>query len=153
VPCTIPSGTVTNPKLAAVPAFTLKGNPSASAAQPMDLSIGGTLAFAGGALGLATSGVTGQQVNFCITSTCTGTGVVCASIDAYGRTTNIAPGGCSGGVILVADGTATQLTGDDGLTVLTAESSGGGSGCAVAMAARQNIQCNSPMVFLLGGRF
>jgi hypothetical protein len=152
-PCAIQPSAVTNPKLAAVPSFTLKGNPTAASAQPMDLSIAGTLSFSGGALGLAPSGVAGQQVNVCITSTCTGTGVVCESIDAFGRTTSVVSGSCSGGVILVADGTATQLTGDDNATILTAESSGGGSGCAVAMAARQNIACNSPMVFLLGGRF
>jgi hypothetical protein len=143
VPCVIPAGTVTNPKLAAIPAFTLKGNPTASSAMPMDLSVGGTLAFAGGALGLAPSGVVGQQVNFCITSTCTGTGVVCASIDAFGRTTNIVSGSCSGGVILTsdADGT-TQLTGDDNATILTAESSGGVSGCTTNLVGKFNVPCN-----------
>jgi hypothetical protein len=137
---------VTNPKLAAVPAFTLKGNPTPLAAQPMDLSVGGTLAFAGGALGLAPSGVTGQQVNVCITSTCTGTGVVCESIDAYGRTTSIVPGSCSGGVILTADDGLTQLTADDGATILTAESSGGASGCTTSMVAKWNVSCNAIML-------
>jgi hypothetical protein len=137
---------VTNPKLAAVPGVTLKGNPSAVVAQPMDLPISGTLAFAGGALGLAPSGVTGQQVNVCITSTCTGTGVVCASIDAFGRTTSIVSGSCSGGVILTADDGLTQLTADDGATILTAESSGGVSGCATSMVAKWNVSCNSIML-------
>jgi hypothetical protein len=142
VPCVIPAGTVTNPKLAAVPAFTLKGNPTAAATMPSDLSVGGTLAFAGGALGLSPSGVVGQQVNFCITSTCTGTGVVCASIDSFGRTTNIVSGSCSGGVILTADDGATQLTADDGATILTAESSGGVSGCTTNLVGKFNVACN-----------
>jgi hypothetical protein len=145
-PCKIQPSVVTNQLLAAVPGATLKGNPTASMGQPMDLSIAGTLSFAGGALGLATSGVTGQQVNFCITSTCTGTGVVCASIDAYGRTTSIVPGSCSGGVILTADDNATQLTADDGLTILTAESSGGVSGCTTSMVAKWNVSCNAIML-------
>jgi hypothetical protein len=133
---------VTNPKLAAVPAFTLKGNPSAAPAQPMDLSIAGSLSFTGGARGLAPSGVVGQQVNFCITSTCTGTGVVCASIDIYGRTTGIVSGSCSGGVILTGDDNSTQLTGDDNLTILTAESSGGVSGCTTNLVGKFNVACN-----------
>jgi nicotinamide mononucleotide (NMN) deamidase PncC len=142
VPCVIPPGTVTNPKLAAVPAATLKGNPTASAAQPMDLSVGGTLAFAGGSLGLAPSGVVGQQVSISAPSAAT----LCFSIDAFGRTTNIAAGNCSGGVILTADDGLTQLTADDGLTILTAESSGGGgAGCTTNFVAKFNVNCNAIM--------
>jgi hypothetical protein len=141
-PCHIPPDVVTNTMLAAVPGVTLKGNPTASMAQPTDLSISGSLAFAGGALGLAPSGVVAQQVNFCITSTCTGTGVVCASIDGFGRTTNIIVGSCSGGVILTADDGTTQLTADDGATILTAESSGGVSGCTTNLVGKFNVACN-----------
>jgi hypothetical protein len=141
-PCKIQPSVVTNQLLAAVPGVTLKGNPTASMAQPMDLPISGTLAFAGGALGLAPSGVTGQQVNVCITSTCTGTGVVCESIDGFGRTTSIVAGSCSGGVILTADDGSTQLTADDGATILTAESSGGVSGCTTNLVGKFNVACN-----------
>jgi hypothetical protein len=141
-PCHIQSSVVTNQLLAAVPGVTLKGNPTGAMAQPMDLSIAGTLSFAGGSLGLASSGVTAQQVSISAPSAAT----LCWSVDAFGRVTNIAAGNCSGGVILTADDNATQLTADDGLTILTAESSGGVSGCTTSMVAKWNVSCNAIML-------
>jgi hypothetical protein len=108
----------------------------------MDLPIAGTLSFSGGALGLGTSGVSAQQVSVSAPSAAT----LCFSIDAFGRTTNIAAGNCSGGVILTADDNSTQLTADDGTTILTAESSGGTSGCTTSMVAKWNVSCNAIML-------
>jgi hypothetical protein len=141
-PCKIQPSVVTNSLLAPESSATLKGNPTGAAAQPTDLPIAGSLAFSGGALGLAPSGVVGQQVSVSAPSAAT----LCWSIDAFGRTTNIASGSCSGGVILTADDNLTQLTADDGVTILTAESSGGGvGGCTTNFVAKFNVNCNAIM--------
>lgn len=140
-PCKIQPSVVTNQLLANAPPLTLKGNPAVSLAQPIDLPLAGTLAFSGGSLGLAPSGVTAQQVSVSAPAAAT----LCFSVDTFGRMTNIVSGSCSGGVILTADDGATQLTADDGATILTAESSGGPGTCTTNYLAKFNLPCNAIM--------
>ena len=132
-PCTMPTGVVTNAKLAATAAQTIKGNPSTSIGTPVDVPLAAGLTFNNGALQLSPTGVTAQQITV---------GSNCWAIGLDGRINNIGAGSCSSGSNLTADDGATNLTADDGVTVITADGGSGIAGCT-AIALKENIACNA----------
>jgi hypothetical protein len=132
-PCTIPAASIDNTKLAAASPQSLKCNAGTGLASPTDCSVSGGLAFSGGALQLAATGVVGQQITV---------GSNCWAIGADGRITGIAAGACNSGAGITADDGVTALTADDGVTAITADGGGGAVACT-AVAYKFNIKCNA----------